>query len=225
MDPISTLLQDLSIGSTDGTSASPSAASTVFSLVLACVVGAAFAYHPTAKRRIRTRAELELPKAMIVYALVGALVGHLVVLEPSVALVVFGIGGLLRFRTLAGDAKDTGRMILVTILGICVGLQSFVVGLGAAALAYLLLFFLERTRSGEVQILGVPQEQMNHASKAYRTLLEQRGCNVVGESRNSKKQSLELMFQVPTKVSLPELENDAGDIEPSHRGFPHWELG
>ena len=38
--------------------------------------------------------------------------------------VVFGIGGLMRFRTNVGEAKDTGRVILVTvviIIGILLG--------------------------------------------------------------------------------------------------------
>ena len=73
---------------------------------------------------IDTREEAELPKVLIMYALVGAVVGE-IVLEYGmvVGFVIFGLGGLMRFRTDAASTRDTGRLIMVTLIGLIAGLN------------------------------------------------------------------------------------------------------
>src|SRR5262245_34159804 len=75
-------------------------------LVLAVLLGAAIAYHPLSRSKASSIAELEQPKTFIMYALVGALIGLIVPHYPVMGMVIFGIGGLLRFRTEIGPAKD-----------------------------------------------------------------------------------------------------------------------
>ena len=93
-------------------------------LILATFLGAVIAFHPTTARTVDTRAEAELPKVLIMYALVGAVVGE-IVLEYGmvVGFVIFGLGGLMRFRTDAASTRDTGRLIMVTLIGLISGLN------------------------------------------------------------------------------------------------------
>jgi hypothetical protein len=99
-----------------------SAHESFLSLILAIFLGAVIAFHPTTVRTVDTRAEAELPKVLIMYALVGAVVGE-IVLEYGmvVGFVIFGLGGLMRFRTDAASTRDTGRLIMVTLVGLIAG--------------------------------------------------------------------------------------------------------
>src|SRR5262245_37196458 len=71
-------------------------------LLLAVGLGAAIAYHPLTRRKATTMEELEQPKTFIMYAMVGAVIGLIVPIYPVMGAVLFGIGGLLRFRTDVG---------------------------------------------------------------------------------------------------------------------------
>jgi hypothetical protein len=84
-------------------------------LLIALLLGAVIGYHPATRRRMSSLEQFEQPKTVLMYSMVAAVVALLVKVQPAMAFVIFGIGGLLRFRTLVGEAKDTGRVILVTV--------------------------------------------------------------------------------------------------------------
>src|SRR6185437_10825158 len=75
-------------------------ADSLAALVLGAALGAVIGFHPMTRRTADTLAEAELPKVHVVFAFVGAVIG-LAVREFGmvIGVVVFGIGGLLRFRT------------------------------------------------------------------------------------------------------------------------------
>jgi hypothetical protein len=86
----------------------------IAALALAIALGAAIAFHPTTARTIDTREEAEMPKVYIMYAFVGAVVGEIVLAYGMVVgFVIFGLGGLMRFRTDTASTRDTGRLIIV----------------------------------------------------------------------------------------------------------------
>jgi hypothetical protein len=197
---------------------------TALVLVLAVILAAVLAYHPSTLRKATTRDDIEQPKTMILYGLVGALVGHVVHVNPSMALVIFGIGGLMRFRTDVGEAKDTGRLILSALVGICVGLQSYLVALLATVFGWVIVWYLERRSVGSVQLLGVEIAKMPLASAAYRALLQSLGCRVVGETRSPNKGEVLMVFVTAPNVTL-EILNRAGESLPIEvRATPAWEL-
>lgn len=197
---------------------------TLFVLLSSVVLAAVLAYHPSLSRKVTTRAALEQPKTMLLYGLVGALVGHVVLLNEMMALVIFGIGGLMRFRTLVGEAKDTGRVILTAIVGICCGLQSYLIAALATAFGWVLIWYLERQSVGSVQILGLETTQMQATSEAYRRLLREFSCRVVGEARNPKKGQIELVFTAPPTLTEEALRQQTDVLAPNVRGVPGWEL-
>jgi hypothetical protein len=197
---------------------------TALVLVLAVSLAAVLAYHPSTLRKATTRDDIEQPKTMILYGLVGALVGHVVHVNQAMALVIFGIGGLMRFRTDVGEAKDTGRLILSAIVGICVGLQSYLVALLATLFGWAIVWYLERRSVGTVQLLGVEITKMPATSTAYRKLLLTLGCRVVGETRSSNKGEVTLVFVTAPNINLETL-NQAGELLPLEvRATPAWEL-
>ncbi len=160
-------------------------------LLLALALGAVIAYHPSTRSRVSSLEHLEQPKTFLMYALVAAVVALLVKFRPEMAIVVFGIGGLMRFRTMVGEAKDTGRVILVTVVGLCCGLKIFIVAIPATAIGWVVIYFLEKQVAGIIRVSGVDEETLQDAVSSYRTLIEKAGCTIIGEqSKFNKKQFL-----------------------------------
>jgi hypothetical protein len=197
---------------------------TLIVLSVAVVLGSVLAYHPSLRRKITSRAEYEQPKTMVMYALVGALVGHIVALNQTMALVIFGIGGLLRFRTIVGEAKDTGRVILAAIVGICCGLQTYLIAALSTGFAWVIIWYLERQMIGSVQILGLDTTRMQGASDAYRWLLTEAGCKIISERRSTKKGEVELVFRAPAGIDDGQLRLQGEALEESRRGVAAWEF-
>lgn len=192
-------------------------------LIVAVLLAAAIAYHPTARAKASTLEQLEQPKTFIMYAMVGALAAIIVKVQPSMALVVFGIGGLMRFRTEVGEAKDTGRVILVTVIGLCCGLELYVVALLATVLAWLLIFALERRTVGRVVVRGLEQQHMPAAAEAHAKLLRELGCVVVGEQRRVDKGHVAIVVRAPAVFDREALERRVAALPEQLRGTVNWE--
>ena len=151
----------------------------VLVLLLALVLGAVIAYHPATRRRLSSLEHFEQPKTLLMYAVVAAVVALIVEVQPTMAFVIFGIGGLLRFRTMVGDAKDTGRVILVTVVGLCCGLKIFIVAIPATVIGWLLIYFLEQQIAGIIRVSGMAEQSMHESSRAHRSLIAQAGCTII----------------------------------------------
>ena len=66
-----------------------------------------------------TLKEIKAPKVSIVYAIIGSPIGLLVVKYGlGVGFVLFGIGGLIRFRSVLGSALLTGQVTSATLIGL-----------------------------------------------------------------------------------------------------------
>lgn len=192
-------------------------------LVISVVLAAVIAYHPTTRRKASTIAELEQPKTFLLYAMVGAILTVIVKTMPSMALVVFGIGGLMRFRTDVGEAKDTGRVILVTVIGLACGLELYVVALLTTSLAWILIFALERPRVECVVIQGLDAAGFTRASTDYVAALRELGCKVVGEDRRVNKGSVAIVYRVPRGLARGRIEQRFAELPGAGGDTLRWE--
>ncbi|MFQ5536643.1 MAG: hypothetical protein ACE5GJ_04250 [Gemmatimonadota bacterium] len=196
----------------------------VLALVLACVLAALIAYHPRTYGKVAKLDELESAKTLIMFSTVGAVIGTIVLRYPYTALVIFGIGGLLRFRTNLGQAKDTGRVILMTLVGLCAGLELPHVAVVTTAFAYLLIYVLEGPSAFRVVVKGLDRERLSMAAGAYRALVEELGCVVLSEKKNFKKKQTALVFRAPRQLKLEDLEQAFEEgIPPELAGAVDWE--
>ncbi len=74
------------------------------SLTLSVVTASIIAWHPRSSNR-EALAELEERKTLMILGMVGAAVAELSMINHSLALVIFGIGALLRFRTVLDNPE------------------------------------------------------------------------------------------------------------------------
>src|SRR5262249_40020263 len=99
--------------------------SCTFSLSLAIVCSWIVAWHPRSTR-LASRSDLEERKTLILLGMVGAVVAELCGTSQTLAFVIFGIGALLRFRTVLDNAKLMVKAIIVVVVGLACGTGSWV---------------------------------------------------------------------------------------------------
>jgi hypothetical protein len=192
---------------------------------LAAGLGAVIAYHPRTRRKASTIEELEQPKTFTMYGLIGALIAIIVQAVPAMSLVIFAIGGLMRFRTNVGPAKDTGRVILTAVVGVCCGLKLMLVAVLATACGWILLFIVERANIGELVIRGLAADSIGRAADAYRRVLVQAGCRVVGERKKLIAGQVTFVFESSAVLDRESFERVALASVPAEvRGTVDWDI-
>jgi len=194
-------------------------------LLLATVLAAVLAYHPKASRKYDNLEQAEGPKSFILYAVVAAIIGTVVLkFGGIVGFVVFGIGGLLRFRTNVGSATATGRVILATVIGLCAGLDLPHVAVLSAAFAFGLVWVLDARTTYGMVVQGLAKGAIDGAAAAYRRELEALGCHIIGEHKNIEKRSLRIFFRGPAGISTDDAEDRFKQkLREKHLGAIEWE--
>jgi len=195
-------------------------------LMLAVGLGMIIAFHPTTKRTIDTAEEAEMPKVYIMYALIGAVIG-VVVLKYGMVIgfVVFGLGGLLRFRSIAGTTRDTGRLIIVTLVGLISGLNLPQFATLATAFAWVLIYIFDGHPVCSLEVSEIPKGRIKDAAEAYRRVLASLNCKLIAERRSFGKSRIEYVFRAPRNSTQEGLHNALCEQVPADvRGEIDWEI-
>ena len=195
-------------------------------LILATVLGAAIAYHPKHGQTADTMEEIEAPQIYIMYAVIGAIIGILVVKYGLVVgFVLFGIGGLIRFRTVLRSASLTGRVIFVTLIGLTCGLDLPHVAVLATVFGFVLIYILDARVTYRIDIKALAPENVAEAATAYRAILEQHSSRIMSEKKNPGKGRITFIFQGSRHVTREALENllESG-IDGAIKGSVDWEI-
>jgi hypothetical protein len=197
-----------------------------FTLTLATVLGAVLAYHPKHRQLADTPEEIEAPKVYILYAVIGALIGIMVVKYGLVVgFVLFGIGGLIRFRTVLRSASLTGHVIFMTLIGLSCGLNLPNVAVLASVFAYILLYILDSYVTYRVDVRALPSEHFVAAATEYRRVLEAEGCRVLSEKKDPGKRRVTFIFRAGGNQERGYLEQLLeSKVDPSFKGAVNWEV-
>lgn len=195
-------------------------------LALAAVLGAVIAYHPRRIRAADTVEEIEAPKVSIVYGVIGALTGILVVqYGVGVGFVLFGLGGLMRFRTAMRSAGLTGQVIFVTVIGLACGLDLPHVAVLSTVFGWILVFILEARIIYQVDIRGIDPERLGEAAQAYRQVLEASGCRVLAEKKRPAQGRVRFILRDARSNMRDRVEGLLSqEIDPGLRGTMDWEV-
>lgn len=201
-------------------------ANATLTLTLAALLGAVIAYHPKHRQTADTLQEIEAPKVYIMYAVIGSIIGIMVVKYGLVVgFVLFGIGGLIRFRTVLRSPILTGNVIFVTLIGLSCGLDLPHVAVLATVFGFVLIYFLEARVTYRIDVQGLPAERIAEAATAYRGALESRGCRVMSERKSPVKERVRLIFRCAAGVTQDQLADlFTAEIDPALRGSVDWEI-
>src|SRR5262249_4893974 len=153
-------------------------------LSLALAVGCAFAiaWHPRRASLRDPLADFEERKALVLLGVVGAVVAELSRTSQTLAFVIFGIGALLRFRTLLDNPKLTGKAIMVVVVGLACGMGSWAMAVFVTAFSWLLMFWLDSHSSCEVRIRLDDTEDPRPVFDAVQSLLISHKCKLQSSS-------------------------------------------
>ncbi|MHC4228781.1 MAG: hypothetical protein ACYSW0_15250, partial [Planctomycetota bacterium] len=201
-------------------------ANTLLTLMLAAILATTIAYHPKHGQTADTLEEIEAPKTYIMYAVIGAIIGIMVVKYGLVVgFVLFGIGGLMRFRTALGSASLTGRVIFVTLIGLSCGLDLPHIAVLATTFGFVLIYILDASVTYRINIRALPKKHVADSAAAYRLLLEQENCRIMSEKKIPDRQRITFVFQSRRHVTRNHLEELLeAQIDESLRGSIDWEV-
>jgi hypothetical protein len=188
----------------------------------AVALGAVLAYHPFAARPVSVE-DLEQPKTIITYTVVGALIAIVVAAIPAMGFAIFGIGALMRFRTQLGAAKETGRVILSTVVGLLCGLQLWMAAVVGTAVAWVIILALEARVSTRMIVRGVEADALAQVAGEYAKALRGLGCRCGPPRKNPAKGQVSFSLQMPRKKTHEEIETALATAVPAQwRGTVDW---
>ena len=199
-------------------------ASFLLALGLATALGALIGHHP--KTSINRLEEVDAAKMCTLYSFVGAIIGTMVVKYGMViGFVVFGIGGLFRFRSVVGTTHRTGRVILTSLIGLSCGLNLPHVAVVSAAFAYALFYLLDRAVTYQIMVKSLPNESILDASNAYKRALESAGCTLLSEKKSFLKSNFSFVFRMKSDVQPEHLEQHfEKEVPVGLRGALDWDV-
>jgi len=179
-------------------------------LSLTLAVGCAFAiaWHPRRASLRDPLADFEERKALILLGVVGAVVAELSGTSQTLAFVIFGIGALLRFRTLLDNPKLTGKAIMVVVVGLACGMGSWAMAVFVTAFSWLLMFWLDSHSSCEVRIRLDDTEDPRPVFDAVQSLLISHKCKLQSSSLYEDKGRMVFLLYLPNGVDPTRLEHE-----------------
>jgi hypothetical protein len=179
-------------------------------LSLTLAVGCAFAiaWHPRRAALRDPLRDFEERKALILLGVVGAVVAELSGTSQTLAFVIFGIGALLRFRTLLDNPKLTGKAIMVVVVGLACGMGSWAMAVFVTAFSWLLMFWLDSHSSCEVRIRLDDTEDPRPVFDAVQSLLISHKCKLQSSSLYEDKGRMVFLLYLPSGVDPTRLEHE-----------------
>src|SRR6478752_2619600 len=180
-------------------------------LSLSLAVGCAFAiaWHPRRASLRDPLRDFEERKALILLGVVGAVVAELSGTSQTLAFVIFGIGALLRFRTVLDNPKLTGKAIMVVVVGLACGMGSWTMAVFVTAFSWILIFLLESRLACRIRIrLDDDEADLEQTFSTVQSMLVSRGCRLQNAALYKGKQQLEFFLHIPAELDMRKLELD-----------------
>ena len=177
-------------------------------LSLSLAVGCAYAiaWHPRRASLADPLADLEERKALILLGVVGAIVAELSGTSQTLAFVIFGIGALLRFRTVLDNPKLTGKAIMVVVIGLACGMGSWAMAVFVTIFGWLLVYWLDSHSSCRVRIRLDDQEDPKPIFGMVQSLLVSYKCRLQSSALYEDKGQMVFLLYIPTGVDPRQLE-------------------
>jgi len=177
-----------------------------FTLAVACAW--LVAWHPRRSSRLDSLSDLEERKTLILLGMVGAIVAELSGSNQTLAFVIFGIGALLRFRTVMDNPKLTGKAITVVVIGLACGMGSWTMAVFVTAFSWILIYWLDSHIACRIRIRVAEEVDAKLVFGSVQSLFVARRCRLQSSAVYKKKRQLEFLLHIPADLDLKQLELD-----------------
>ena len=175
-------------------------------LALAVACAWVVAWHPRSSR-LASLSDLEERKTLVLLGMVGAIVAELSAVSQTLAFVIFGIGALLRFRTVS-QSETHRKAITVVIIGLACGMGSWVMAVFVTVFSWILIFWLESRIACRLRVRLAEEVDVEQMFGTVQSLLVSRGCRLQTSALYKGKRQLEFFLNIPAELDLRKLELD-----------------
>ena len=184
---------------------------------------AAFAFHPRASAVRQGQRGWLVQASLFLFGLIGMLIGFLVIHHGYlIGFVVFGIGGLFRFRMESSSLLDGALLILVTLIGLSVGLDLPVMALVATIAGWTTLWFVIATKTTALELKFKDEESLTAALDLLRKTLEGLDFRVVSVKKTDFKPVVELILSHKDADAVNGIPGILEDLRKEGLGVKGW---
>ena len=169
-------------------------AALVLGYVFAIGLSAVIAWHPRSLSAANADRLLGGQRVLLLLGLIGATVAEIVMAQPAMALVIFGIGGLIRFRTNLRDEELNFKAILVVIIGLACGMSELALAVFVTIIGWLLIWFLDKSQAYRIRITA--------SAKEIHEVLESESEAILGRIRDSKLRVVNAAFDEKRRLVI-----------------------
>lgn len=201
----------------------PYVADMVLGLGASILVALVLTSSPHRSSRFDPVARAEVRKAVVVCALIGCIAAELVqasekfLLGAEIALVLFGIGGLVRFRTLFDDAGQTGIAIVATVLGLACGMSEYSLAALALAIVYLVNWWMSSVGYVQVRVRARKNQDLAQVQSAVSGVLQARQFSVLRSNPNATDRTLDVYASTGAEFDAEALQSAIAAAVPGSR--------
>jgi len=178
------------------------------SLSLAVVCAYAIAWHPRRSSLMDPLSDLEEQKTLILLGMVGAIVAELSGSSQTLAFVIFGIGALLRFRTVLDNPKLVGKAITVVVVGLACGMGSWAMAVFVTIFSWVLVYWLDSHASCRIRIRLNDNADPQPIFGTMQSLLVSHHCRLKSSALYEDKGQMIFVMYIPTGVDPKLLESE-----------------
>jgi hypothetical protein len=178
------------------------------SLSLAVACAWAIAWHPRRSSLMDPLSDFEERKTLILLGVVGAVVAELSGSSQTLAFVIFGIGALLRFRTVLDNPKLTGKAIMVVVVGLACGMGSWAMAVFVTAFSWLLVYWLDSHASCRIRIRLADDVDPQPVFGMVQSLLVSHRCRLQSSALYEDKGQMVFLLYIPAGVDPRKLEGE-----------------
>ena len=197
----------------------------LLAVVETVVLTVLLAFHPFANLRRRGTQEWFVPQCLFLYGLIGMLVGFLVVHHGYlIGFVIFGVGGLFRFRMESLSLLDTALLIVVALNGLAIGLDLPVMAVLGAVAAWIVIWASGRQTATTVEIRLDDKADMAAAVPRIQAALGERGYRVLSATKTKFKPELEVVIALSGNAGQGRLSKDLTALAGEDIGIEDWHI-
>lgn len=181
------------------------------------------AMHPLRGSKSDPVGDLLDRRTLMLVGLIGAVATELVRVEPVMAFVMFGIGGLIRFRTVMQSPGITAKAIICVAIGLACGLGQYATAVFVTAFAWGLLYLMGMRVGVRFRIRVESESALNEAVAIAAEVLRQHRARIILTEVDAAKRRVDFHAMIPqherpaevARMVRTRLPRSAGDAEVS----------
>lgn len=194
-----------------------------FSVVETLVFAASFAFHPRGKEFRQDAQGWNVQVSIFLFGLIGMFVGFLVIHHGYlIGFVIFGLGSLFRFRMASNSLVDGAILIIVTLVGLAVGLNLPVMALVATLAGWATLWLVTVNKTSVVELKFKDDETLSAALGHLRDAFTSRGFRIVSTRKSDFKSVVEIVLSHRNSDAVSKMPDILDDMTQAGHSVKDW---